>query len=203
MKIAIRFGYIQPMAKQRIDLDDVINSATRFVDDGGLDELALGKVAEDLGVRTSALYNHVGGVDGLRQVLSPQSSENLAQLLRDAAIGRSGGAALEEIARAYRDFARDHAGQYASTLLPAGWDVVDGAPAPQAEIVRVIARILEEFGLEGDRAVHGARVVRSAIHGFVTLEATESFVNPQDNDESFDALVAFLIRGLEGGLLAP
>jgi AcrR family transcriptional regulator len=190
------------MAKQRIDLDDVINSATRFVDDGGLDELALGKVAEDLGVRTSALYNHVDGVDGLRQVLSAQSSENLAELLRDAAVGRSGAAALEEVARAYRAFARDHAGQYASTLLPAQ-SSVEGAAAPHAEIVRVIARILEGFGLEGDQTVHGARIVRSTIHGFVTLEASESFVHPQDQDETFDALVAFLIQGLDAGHLTP
>lgn len=189
------------MAKQRIDLADVIDSATRFVDEGGLGELALGRVADDLGVRTSALYNHVDGVDGLRQVLSARASENLAQLLRDAAVGRSGAAALREVAHAYRRFAREHAGQYASTLLPAG-STVEGAPEPQAEIVRVVARILEGFGVEGDRAVHGARIVRSAIHGFVTLEATASFVNPQDEDKSFDDLVEFLVAGLEAGHLA-
>ena len=67
----------------------------------------------------------------------------------------------------------------------------------------MIARILEGFGIDGDPAVHGARIVRSAIHGFVTLEATESFVHPQDHDESFDALVSFLIRGLDAGLVSP
>jgi AcrR family transcriptional regulator len=189
------------VVKQRIDLDDVINSATRFVDSDGLDELALGKVADDLGVRTSALYNHVEGVDGLRQVLSSQSSENLTELLRDAAVGRAGADALEEIARTYRQFAHEHSGQYASTLLPAG-SAVEGATEPQAEIVRVIARILEGFGIDGDQAIHGARIVRSAIHGFVTLEATGSFVHPQDRDESFAALVDFLVAGLDAGLLA-
>ena len=188
------------MAKQRIDLDDVIRSATQFVDDGRLDELALGKVADDLGVRTSALYNHVDGLDGLRQELSSHASENLAELLRDAAVGRSGAAALEEVADAYRRFAHQHSGQYASILLPAG-STVAGTPGSQAEILRVIARILEGFGLEGDQAVHGARIVRSAIHGFVTLEATESFVSSQDHDESFRALVAFLVAGLDAGLV--
>ena len=190
------------MANQRIDRADVISSATRFVDGGGgLEGLALGKVAEDLGVRTSALYNHVDGVDGLRRALSIHASQNLAELLRDAAVGRSGAAALAEVAHAYRRFAIDHSGQYASTLLPTG-ATDDGGPEPQADIVRVIARILEGFGLEGDTAVHGARIVRSAIHGFVTLEATESFVNPQDHDESFTALVAFLVAGLDAGLLS-
>ncbi|MEZ5246886.1 MAG: WHG domain-containing protein [Acidimicrobiales bacterium] len=190
------------MARQRIDLDDVIRSATRFVDDSGLQGLALGKVAGDLGVRTSALYNHVDGLDGLRQELSTRASENLAELLRDAAVGRSGAVALAEVAHAYRRFACQHSGQYASILLPAT-STVDGPAGPQAEIVRVIARILEGFGLEGDRAVHGARIVRSAIHGFVTLESTESFVHPHDHDESFRALVDFLVAGLEAGLVAP
>ena len=190
------------MAKQRIDRLAVIDAATRFVDNGGgLAELALGKIAADLGVRTSALYNHVDGVDGLRRALTARSSENLAGLLRDAAVGRSGAAALEEVALTYRRFAHEHPGQYASTLLPAS-EAIDGASEPQADIVRVIARILEGFDLTGDRAVHGARIVRSAIHGFVTLEATESFVNPQDRDESFYFLISFLIAGLEADLLA-
>ena len=190
------------MAKQRIDLDDVIRSATGFIDLGGLDDLALGKVADDLGVRTSALYNHVDGLDGLRRVVSSHASETLAELLRDAAVGRSRAAALEEVAHAYRRFAHQHSGQYASILLPAA-STAAGTQNAQAEIVRVIARILEGFGLEGDRAVHGARIVRSAIHGFVTLESTESFVNPLDQDESFRALVDFLVAGLDAGLVAP
>ncbi|MEQ8841638.1 MAG: TetR-like C-terminal domain-containing protein [Acidimicrobiales bacterium] len=192
------------MAKQRIDRHDVIASATRVVDRrGNLADLALGKIAEDLGVRTSALYNHVDGVDGLRRALAAQSGEKLANLLRDAAVGRAGADALEELAHTYRRFAHDHPGQYASTLLaPSTPAPVAETPEPQAEIVRVIARILGAFSLEGDQAIHAARVVRSAIHGFVALEATESFVNPQDHDESFRMLVAFLIAGLDAGLLA-
>lgn len=196
------------MAKQRIDRRDVIESATRFVDrDGNLADLALGKIAEDLGVRTSALYNHVDGVDGLRRALAVQSSERLANLLRDAAVGRAGADALEELAHTYRRFAQEHPGQYASMLLaaapPAPTARATEQPDPQTETVRVIARILGAFSLEGDQAIHAARVVRSAIHGFVTLEAAESFVNPQDHDESFRVLVAFLIGGLDAGLLAP
>lgn len=186
------------MPKQRIHLDDVVTSAMEVVDQNGLDELALARVAADLGVQASALYNHVDGVDGLRQALSSQAAANLSDTLRDAAVGRSGAAALRAVATAYRSFAREHPGQYASLLLPVGTSI-DGSSAPQAQIVEVLARILESFDIGGDEAVHGARIIRSAIHGFVTLEASEAFILDQDPDETFRSLVEFVVAGFEGG----
>ncbi len=180
------------MVRQRIDLEHVIACAVTLVDHEGLDELILARVADELGVQASALYNHVEGLEGLRRAVASQSRENLAGALRDAAVGRAGDAALREVARAYRDFARSHPGQYASTLLPAS-----GPTDPaHAAIAGVLTRILETYGLVGDRLVHTARVVRSAVHGFVTLEAADSFTNPQDSDETFDQLLDFIVRGL-------
>lgn len=186
------------MPKQRIDLDDVVTTAVEMVDQDGLDELVLARVADDLGVKASALYNHVEGVDGLRQAVAGQAAVNLSEALRDAAIARSETAALRAVAAAYRHFARTHPGQYASLLLP-GAGSTPGAPAPQGPIIDVLTRVLESFGRSGDEAVHGARIVRSAIHGFVTLEAADSFTRPQDLDASFEALVDFLVDGLTAG----
>jgi AcrR family transcriptional regulator len=183
------------MPRQRIDLAGVIDRALSLVDEVGLDELSLARVAEAMGVQAPALYNHVDGVDGLRQAVVSRSARNLADTLRDAAVGRSGSTALEAVAAAYREFARAHPGQYAATLLPLGGSL-DSAPEPESDIVDVLARILESYGLEDDRTVHAARIVRSAIHGFVTLEAVDAFVRSQDRDESFRVLIQFVTRGM-------
>lgn len=182
------------MPKQRIDRADIVAAALEAADRDGLDELALARIAGELGVQSSALYNHVDGMDGLLAAASAQASDNLAERLRDAAVARSGAVALRAVAEAYRTFAREHPGQYASTLLPVG-SAIDSAQGPQAAIVDIIVRILESFGREGDAAVHGARIVRSAVHGFVTLEASEAFINPQETDESFAALLDFVVDG--------
>ena len=183
------------MPRQRIDIVVMVDAAVDLVDQYGLEELSLARLADQLGVQASALYNHVDGLDGLRQAVVSRSSRNLADALRDAAIGRSGARAISAVASAYRDFARLHPGQYAATLLPASTSV-DAAEAPEADIVDVLARVLESYGLVGDRTVHSARIVRSAIHGFVTLEAGEAFVNPLDTDDTFSELVDFVVRGL-------
>lgn len=182
------------MPRQRIDRDDIVAAALAAVDRHGLDELALSRIAEDLGVQSSALYNHVEGLDGLLAAVSARASDNLAERLRDAAVARSGAVALRAVGEAYRSFAREHPGQYASILLPVG-SSIDLAATSQAAIVDVIVRILESFGCEGDAAIHGARIVRSAVHGFVTLEAASAFVNPQQTDETFAALLEFVVAG--------
>jgi hypothetical protein len=60
----------------------------------------------------------------------------------------------------------------------------------------VVLAVQRGYGLEGEDAIHGARIVRSALHGFVALEAGEGFGISLDLDESFARLVATLDRGL-------
>jgi AcrR family transcriptional regulator len=182
------------MAKQRIDAGIVVDQAVLLVDADGLQDLALNRVAQELGVQASALYNHVEGLDGLREAVSLRSTENLADALRDAAVGRAGAHAVRAVATAYRAFATAHPGQYASTVIPPAG--TEQNPESQTLILDVLARILETYEVTGDAAVHLARVVRSAIHGFVTLEASNAFTRPQDTDDSFDALLDFVVRGL-------
>lgn len=184
------------MPRQRIDVDDVVDSAVDLVDHSGVDELTLARVAEELGVQSSALYNHVHGLDGLRHHVAVRASENLAEALLQAAVARAGDDALRAVATAYRRFAIEHPGQYASTLLSPSDADDEALTSAQAAIVDVIARVLASGRRDDADAVHHARIVRSAIHGFVALEATESFTRPDSTEETFAQLVDFLIRGL-------
>lgn len=182
------------MAKQRIDREQVITRAVELVDADGIQDLLLSRVADELGVQSSALYNHVNGLDGLKSAITSRSADNLAGSLRDAAVGRSGDQAVRAVAAAYRAFAIQHPGQYASTIIPPR-DVDTSADSPSL-ILDVLARILETYGFEDDKAVHLARIIRSAVHGFVALEANNAFTSPQDLDDSFAELVNFVVRGL-------
>ena len=124
-----------------------------------------------------------------------RASANLANALMLSAVARSGEDAVRAVAVAYRQFAHDHPGQYASTLLVPG-DVDEALIESQSAIISVIARVLESCGLTGNDAVHHARIVRSAIHGFVALEATDSFTHPHATDDSYALLIEFIVRGL-------
>jgi hypothetical protein len=56
--------------------------------------------------------------------------------------------------------------------------------------------VLRGFDLSPAREVDAIRAARSAIHGFVALEAGGGFGLPDDVDRSFEALLDLLVHGL-------
>src|SRR6476659_1745170 len=173
----------------------VVAAAADIADAEGLDRLTLARVAAAAGVRTPSLYNHVESLDDVRRRVALLALRDLAEALRDAAVGRAGDDALAATADAYRAYARRHPGRYAATQrAPAEGDGEMRAAAKGA--VDVVLAILRGYGLEGDDAIHAARTVRSALHGFVTLEAGGGFGIPVDLDESYARMVRALARGL-------
>jgi AcrR family transcriptional regulator len=183
------------VAKRNLTITKILERAAERVDSTGRNDITIGELAEDLGVQPSALYNHIDGLDGLRHALAVHSTDAVANHLLDAVVATSGADAVRALAHAYRQFADQHPGQYASQLLPpAAPD--DSLAAAQQRIVDVFVRVLSSTGVDGDDAVHAARTVRSAIHGFVALESIDAFTSPVDRAISFDHLVEFLVAGL-------
>ncbi|MFK3982618.1 TetR/AcrR family transcriptional regulator [Micromonospora sp. NPDC050397] len=173
----------------------VVAEAARVADEVGLDRLTLAAVAQQLGVTLPSLYKHVRGLDGLAQQLAVRGLDEMTGWATEATVGLSGAAAVRSLAAAYRNYARDHPGSYAATLrAPDPGDPAHVAAADRT--VRVIYAVLAGYGLTGDRAVDATRTLRSALHGFVTLEAAHGFGLPQDLDRSFDLLVDALDRAL-------
>jgi AcrR family transcriptional regulator len=173
----------------------VVGAAADLADAEGLDGLTLARLAGSVGVRTPSLYNHVASLDDVRRRVALVALVEIGDALRDATVGRAGDDALTAMAHAYRAYARAHPGRYAATQrAPAAGD--DEIAAAAARAVDVLLAVLRGYGLEGDDAIHAARAVRSALHGFVLLESGGGFGIPVALDESFDRMVAALGRGL-------
>ena len=77
-----------------------------------------------------------------------------------------------------------------------GFEVVAEASDGE-EALRVLLDVLAGFGLPDARVVDSARALRSALHGFVTLEGAGGFGLPRDVTRSYRFLVDTLIAGFE------
>ena len=183
------------MPRMGLDPARVVDAAAGIADAEGLEAVTLTRVAGELGVRSPSLYNHVDGRSDLLRAIAVLSVRELAAALREATVGRSGADALEAAAHAYRAYAHAHAGRYAATLAaPTRGDEEHRAAATEA--VDVMLAVLREWDLDDDDAVHVVRAFRSALHGFVAIEAAEGFGMDVDVEVSFDRLVATLAGGL-------
>ena len=57
--------------------------------------------------------------------------------------------------------------------------------AIEARAIRVMARVMQSYRLEGDALLHAVRGLRSFVHGFATLEAAGGFGLPLNLDAVF------------------
>jgi len=183
------------MPRRGLDSRQVVDAAVQVADHEGLAAVTLARVADSLGVRAPSLYHHVAGHDGLMRAIALRGLSELTASLRAAALGRAGPEALAATANAYRDYAHAHPGRYAATLrAPAAGDTEHEEAGSAA--VEVLAAVLRAWHLERDEMLHAVRVIRSALHGFVALEAAGGFALPLDLDESFERLIRTLAAGL-------
>ena len=183
------------MPRAGLDAAAVVDAAATLADADGLEALTLARLAGRLRIRTPSLYAHVGGLGDLRERLAARGASQLHAALAEAAAGRAGGDALRAVADAYRAFAHAHPGLYAAIQRAREGEESPAATAA-ADVLGVIVAVMRGYGLEGEDAIHAVRMVRSALHGFVALEAEGGFGMPISLDNTWERLVALLDRGL-------
>ena len=172
------------MPRAGLDRSRVVAAAATLADERGLEQLSLAGVAQELGVRTPSLYNHVASLDALQHEVCLLALEELAARLSAAAVGRSGAEALQALASAYRAYALEHPGRYAATLRsPDSSD--EALVAAAGRVLTVVTDALRGYGLEADDEVDAVRALRAALHGWVSLEQAGGFGLPRDVEESF------------------
>jgi len=183
------------MPRAGLSTASVVDAAVELVDERRRGVLTLAAVASRTGVATPSLYKHVRNLEALQQKVSARVTAELAQALSTAIAGRSGKEALGFLADAYREYALAHPGRYPLTqCVPDAEDPGHLAAGEQA--VQAVLAALRGYGLRGDEAIHATRVVRSALHGFVSLEVDGGFGLPQDVGRSFERLVSALHASL-------
>ncbi len=177
-----------------VDKAAVLAAALEIIDADGADALTLAAVADRLGIQAPSLYSHVDGLGGLKSDLAIAATSEFGDVLADAVMGLAGDDALRSFAAAYRSFATEHPGRYALTLQPAA-----GSPETRREAggrgTRATAAVIQSYGLSKTDAARAGRTLRSALHGFATLE-TANGIGGSDIDGSFAYLVELVIHGI-------
>lgn len=177
------------MARAGLSAERVVEASADLADEVGLDNVTIAAVARRFGVKDASLYSHVRNLADLRVRIALLAAEELGARVMAAIAGRSGRAALVAFANAYRDYARAHPGRYTATHLhlPPGVAVES---AGYRLAVDATAALLRGYGLEEPEATDAVRLLRSALHGYVTLEAVGGFGHPRSLRRSWE-------RGIE------
>lgn len=181
------------MPRANLSATKILDRALEWVDLRGYEQLSMATLAHTFGVAVPSLYKHVPSLAWIQRGVAVRGLQEIGEAFQKAAAGRRQEESLRQMARAYREYATAHPGRYAA---------IQRAPNPgDTDLQRLSDRVLgpiyemlETYGRTGDLATHDVRLLRAALHGFVSLEMTGGFGMPLAIEESFDHLMAALDR---------
>jgi AcrR family transcriptional regulator len=172
--------------------ETIVQQAADLVDQRGFEALSMATLAARLGVSPPALYHYFAGLAGLRRALALLGLQMWAETMGRAVQGKAADEAVLALAQALRGFASVHPGLY---------EAASRAPDPEdqewvtsgREVVEIMLRTLSAYHLSPDAARHAIRMLRSAVHGCVSLEHLGGFGIPGVAEETFRGLLVAVL----------
>jgi AcrR family transcriptional regulator len=174
-------------------------TGAELADEVGLEHVTWSAVARRLGVTDARLYVHVRGLEDLRGRIALLAADEKTIRIAEATAGRAGKDALVAFADSWRAYAHAHPGRYTATQIPTQIDpeLAARAAGPR-RAVELTYSMLRAYELAEPDLTDAVRLVRSTLHGFVSLEAAGGFAHARPAETSWarclDALHALLER---------
>ena len=186
------------MPRAGLDPERVVTAGAALADEVGFANLSLAGLTERVGVRTPSLYKHIASQEDLHRRIAALALTEAADAVESATHGLSGRDALAAAGRAFRDFVLTHHGRYAASVgvEPTGPD--DPIAVAGSRLLAAFTSVLQSYDVSPDDTVHALRALRSAFHGFGTLQSAHGFRWSEDIDDSFEWLVDLIDAGLRG-----
>ena len=177
------------------DRTTIVHTARTLIEQDGVDQLSLARLAAVLGIKAPSLYRHVPSKTALLQAVVTLTFQQLFEAYTMAL--DAGGDTPEEqllaILRAHRAFA--HANP--QTYVLAFTTTVPEQRADEAMLARIALPIQQLMAaLSGPaQSLAALRGALALVHGFVMLELNQQLRRGGDLDAAFNAAITAYIVG--------
>ncbi|MCG6153275.1 TetR/AcrR family transcriptional regulator [Leptospira bandrabouensis] len=179
--------------QNQITRESVLDLAWDLIMEQGFAEFRLAGLAENLGIRTPSLYNHIRDLEDVRREMKRRSLQILGDRLSLENLNpNQGRKRIPEFLNLYRSFAKSHPNMYPLTIESTESDL---ELKPLGD--RILFLCMEVFGFQSldETAVHRIRILRSLLHGFIVLEEAGGFGRTESIEDSFQKITESLESG--------
>lgn len=184
------------MPRNGITKELVIQTAVALIEQSGCSDFSMRILAEQLGIKTASLYNHVDSMSALFVEVCSYALHLQCRTEMQAIEGKTGDDAIFALAHAYRNFAKEHKELYRlimNTAVSCGEELSDVSLC----IVEPFLNVLSDSTLSETEKLHWQRVLRGLVHGFISQEDAGFFSHlPANVDDSFHIAIQCYIDGL-------
>ena len=187
-------GAILP--KTKIDKELVIKEAAYIANKMGIENLSLKTLAAQLGVKSPSLYNHVDGLDDLKQQIMLYGWKEMEDRIIQAVIGLTGYDAIRAMCHAFHKYATENQGVFSAMLWYNQFEN-EQTREVTSKMFSVFFKITKSLNISQDNCSHLVRMFRGFLEGFALLENHRAFGNVQSIEDSFNLSIDILIEWMK------
>lgn len=184
------------MARAGLDRNIIIERTAKLANEVGLDNITLKVVANEFGIQTPSLYNHIKSLEDLKKGLMLYGWKRLEEKLLLAVVGVSGYDALRAMCHAFYEYATSNPGVFNAMLWYNKFQDKETLHATKQLFV-VLFKIMRTLNIPDETIEHLIRTFRGFLEGYSLLVNNGAFGNPISIQESFNLSVEVLMAGIK------
>lgn len=184
------------MARAGLDKITIINRAAQLANTVGMEQITLKMLAEELGIKSPSLYNHIKGLDDLKKQLMLYGWAQAEDRIIQSVIGVGGYDAIKAMCYAFYDYAVENPGIF-NIMLWYNKFQDDEMEKATSKLLAVIFKITKSLDIPDEYCYHLIRTFRGFLEGYTLLVNNGSFGHPLPLRESFELSVNILIEGIK------
>lgn len=184
------------MARTGLDQKKIVEIAAQLANEDGMENITLKRIAEELGIQTPSLYNHVKSLDDLRKHLMLYGWKQLEEKLLLSVVGVSGYDALRAMCYGFYEYAVSNPGVFGTMLWYNKFQDEEMQDVTK-RLFEVLFKVMRQLKLSDETINHLIRTFRGFLEGYALLVNNGAFGNPISIRESFDLSVEVLLNGIK------
>lgn len=184
------------MARAGLDKKHIIEKTAKLANEVGIENITLKLVADEFGIQTPSLYNHIKSLDDLKKQLMLYGWKQLEEKLLLAVVGVSGYDALRAMCYAFYEYAIGNPGVFNAMLWYNKFQDEETQNATKQLFV-VLFKIMRTLNIPDETINHLIRTFRGFLEGYALLVNNGAFGNPISIKESFELSVEVLLDGVK------
>lgn len=184
------------MARIGIDKNLIISRAAQMANEVGIENITLKMLADDLGIKSPSLYNHIAGLEDLKRQLMIYGWKQMEERILQSAIGIAGYEAIKAGCYAFYEYAIENPGVFNAMLWYNKFQSTENMEATSG-LFTILVKITSSLNISEENCNHIIRTLRGFLEGFSLLVNNGAFGNPISIADSFEISLNVLIEGIK------
>ena len=184
------------MVRTGLDTHMVICRAAQIANEVGIENITLKMLADDLGVKSPSLYNHIEGLEDLKTRLMIYGWKQMEQKIMQSVIGVSGYDAIKAGCYSFYEYATENPGVFNAMLWYNKFQNSETIEATSG-LFSILFKVTSSLNISDENCNHIIRTLRGFLEGFSLLVNNKAFGNPISIEESFELSLNVLIEGIK------